>query len=211
MFHPVCCVQASVLELESASVLARAAFLLHCAHLVRPAPALLALYSGLQVSECNKGNWAGWLARPQPAARAATGRHHRYALLGSALHCTGLSSIAGTGRHHKVALQAGRLFHAWGEAVGERLGGLVRETAAARAELVQDEARQRELLLEDEEEDFLDEATVNPSGRGCPPALLLCACTLLAEITAFMRETYRRYALGRNIIVDENIRIFLDC
>ena len=58
-------------------------------------------------------------------------------------------------------------------------------------QVVQDEVRQRDLVLEDEEEDFLDEATVNPEGRGCPPVLLLCAAVVLAEITSFMRETYK--------------------
>ena len=58
-------------------------------------------------------------------------------------------------------------------------------------QVIQDEMRQRDVLLEDEEEDFLDEATVNPEGRGCPPVLLLCAAAVLAEITSFMRETYK--------------------
>ena len=57
--------------------------------------------------------------------------------------------------------------------------------------VINDEIRQRELLLDDEEEDFLDECIVNPSGKGCPTVLLLCASTLLAEITAYMRETYK--------------------
>ena len=51
--------------------------------------------------------------------------------------------------------------------------------------------RQRDVLLEDDDEDFLDEATVNPLSRGCPPVLLLCAAAVLTEITAFMRETYK--------------------
>ena len=58
-------------------------------------------------------------------------------------------------------------------------------------QVIQDEMRQRDVLLEDEEEDFLDEATVNPHSRGCPPALLLCAAAVLTEITSFMRETYK--------------------
>ena len=58
-------------------------------------------------------------------------------------------------------------------------------------QVIQDEMRQRDVLLEDEEEDFLDEATVNPHSRGCPPVLLLCAAAVLTEITSFMRETYK--------------------
>ena len=57
--------------------------------------------------------------------------------------------------------------------------------------VITDEMKQRELLMDDEEEDFLDECIVNPSGKGCPTVLLLCAATLLSEITAYMRETYK--------------------
>ena len=55
-----------------------------------------------------------------------------------------------------------------------------------------DEQHQRLLLDEDENEDFLVEASVNPSGRDFPWALRLAACMLLYEITAFMRDSYRR-------------------
>ena len=58
-------------------------------------------------------------------------------------------------------------------------------------QVINDEMKQRELLMEDEEEDFLDECIVNPTGKGCPTVLLLCAATLLSEITAYMRETYK--------------------
>ena len=61
-------------------------------------------------------------------------------------------------------------------------------------EAVIDEVRQRELLQEDEDEDFMDETTVNPDGTRCPAALKLVACMLLFEITAFMRETYKTVA-----------------
>lgn len=50
--------------------------------------------------------------------------------------------------------------------------------------------RQTDLLQQDEEEDFLDEASVNPHGNDCPHALKLIACVLLFEITAFLRDTY---------------------
>lgn len=58
------------------------------------------------------------------------------------------------------------------------------------ATTLNDPEKQRELLLQDEEEHFLDEACVNPRGNDCPPALKLIACVLLYEITAFLRETY---------------------
>lgn len=54
-----------------------------------------------------------------------------------------------------------------------------------------DPEKQRALLQQDEEEDFLDEASVNPNGNDCPQALKLVATVLLFEITAFLRETYQ--------------------
>ena len=41
---------------------------------------------------------------------------------------------------------------------------------------IKDEAKKKELRTEDEEEDFLDEATVNHSGSDCPYALKMIAC-----------------------------------
>ncbi|KAH9639426.1 hypothetical protein HF086_002115 [Spodoptera exigua] len=61
--------------------------------------------------------------------------------------------------------------------------------------LVNDPDGQRELLQQDEEEDFLDEASIRlpgkPIGADCPRALRIIACVLLFEITAFLRETYQ--------------------
>jgi hypothetical protein len=54
-----------------------------------------------------------------------------------------------------------------------------------------DDSKRKQLKFEDEEEDFLDEAFVNPSGSDCPFALKLIACQLLYEITAFLRETHQ--------------------
>ncbi|KAF4517233.1 hypothetical protein B566_EDAN005287 [Ephemera danica] len=57
--------------------------------------------------------------------------------------------------------------------------------------MITDETRQKELLLEDEEEDFLDEASIGLMGLQCPIALRMVACLLLLEITTFLRETYQ--------------------
>ncbi|KAM4815512.1 protein unc-80 homolog, partial [Thomomys bottae] len=56
--------------------------------------------------------------------------------------------------------------------------------------LIYDEETKRQLRKEDEEEDFLDDSTVNPSKCGCPFALKMAACQLLLEITTFLRETF---------------------
>ena len=89
------------------------------------------------------------------------------------------------------------------KALGVRLSELISEDAVFMNEVVADETRQRELLQEDEEEDFLDEAIVNPEGKGCPVVLKLCSSMVLFEITAYMRETFKavpkQNRSGRNI------------
>ena len=50
------------------------------------------------------------------------------------------------------------------------------------------------LMQEDEDEDFMDESTVNKEGRSTttwPPVLKFVVCQLLMEITAYIRETYK--------------------
>lgn len=112
----------------------------------------------------------------------------------------------------------------WAEIVGLRLEELIateKQNYALIDQSLADPERQKELQLQDEEEDFLDEgechlrtnatlilhtrrqlksflffkktrtACVNPHGNDCPPALKLVACVLLYEITAFLRETYQ--------------------
>lgn len=59
------------------------------------------------------------------------------------------------------------------------------------AQMVLDESKQKDLLISDEEEDFLDEASIFTYGSSCPLPLRLVACILLHEITSFLRETYQ--------------------
>lgn len=59
------------------------------------------------------------------------------------------------------------------------------------AAMVNDETKHRELLIQDEEEDFLDEASINTYGASCAVPLRLIACMLLFEITTYLRETYQ--------------------
>lgn len=54
-----------------------------------------------------------------------------------------------------------------------------------------DPDKQKELQIQDEEEDYLDEASIYTYGSNCPMPLRLIACVLLQEITAFLRETYQ--------------------
>ena len=75
--------------------------------------------------------------------------------------------------------------------MGLRLEILLEKDQARLNEVVTGDMRQKELLQEDEDEDFTDENTVNPDGNYCPTALKLAACMLLLEITTYMRETYK--------------------
>uniref|UniRef100_A0A8C9LFE1 Unc-80 homolog, NALCN channel complex subunit n=1 Tax=Pavo cristatus TaxID=9049 RepID=A0A8C9LFE1_PAVCR len=78
-------------------------------------------------------------------------------------------------------------------AIGVRLNELCHaesESPANLLGLIYDEETKRRLRKEDEEEDFLDDSTVNPTKCCCPFALKMAACQLLLEITTFLRETF---------------------
>ncbi|KAJ9574017.1 hypothetical protein L9F63_008614, partial [Diploptera punctata] len=157
---------AAVLDLPHAPVVSRAALFLECAYFVHC---------------CNKGQWPNWMKLNFPIFRPSGPMTNR-----------GASS--GLRRTHIFQRTAGKLFHQWGEALGARLEEMVHEDkqhVANIVSMVTEECRQKELLMEDEEEDFLDEASVNLYGLECPIALRLLACILLLEITAFLRETYQ--------------------
>ncbi|XP_060802082.1 protein unc-80 homolog isoform X1 [Amyelois transitella] len=125
------------------------------------------------VHNCNKGQWPYWLK----------------------------SNIAKNAMPSSPQLRqrlAAKLFYQWAEAIGNRLEDMLIEDKKhidTVVNLVNDPEGQRELLQQDEEEDFLDEASIRlpgkPIGADCPRALRLVACILLFEITAFLRETYQ--------------------
>lgn len=159
---------AALLDLPQAPIVARAALLMECAHFVHL---------------CNRGQWPSWMKQNIPSFRPS----------GPALGNRS-SLAAGARRIHILQRAAGKMFHQWGEALGFRLDDmLTNETKLhdqVNASLV-DPEKQKQLLQQDEEEDFLDELSVNPRGNDCPPALKLVACILLLEITGFLRETYQ--------------------
>ncbi|CAK1579375.1 unnamed protein product [Parnassius mnemosyne] len=149
---------AALLDLPYTVVVARAAVLLECAHLVH---------------NCNKGQWPNWLKSNVVKNSLSASPQLRRRL-------------------------AGKLFYQWAEAIGNRLEEMLEEDKKHLdnvVSLVTDPDGQRELLQQDEEEDFLDEASIRIPGKTigaeCPRALRLVACTLLFEITAFLRETYQ--------------------
>ncbi|XP_052902471.1 protein unc-80 homolog [Anopheles moucheti] len=158
----------ALLDLPQAPIVARAAFLIECAHFVHL---------------CNRGQWPSWMKQNLPIFRPS----------GPAMG-TRTAMAAGTRRAHVLQRAAGKMFHQWGEALGARLNEMINNDKLNSEQLaasLSDPEKQKQLLQQDEEEDFLDETSVNPHGNDCPPALKLIACVLLLEITAFLRETYQ--------------------
>ncbi|KAG8225920.1 hypothetical protein J437_LFUL005956 [Ladona fulva] len=157
-------INTNILFQPNAPVVSRASFLLECAYFVHC---------------CNKGQWPSWMKLNFPIFRQSGPHSSR-------------SVPSGLRRTHILQRTAGKMFFQWAEAIGARLEEMVNEDqqhVANVATMVADENKQKELLVLDEEEDFLDEASV--IGGDCPIALRLVACILLLEVTAFLRETYQ--------------------
>ncbi|KAJ8665380.1 hypothetical protein QAD02_007042, partial [Eretmocerus hayati] len=157
---------AAILDLPYAPVVARAAMILECAYFVQ---------------QCNKGIWPTWMKLNFPMFRPSVALNSR-------------NVPTGLRRTHVLQRTAGKLFYQWAETIGSRLEEFMaqdRRNYNKLQSIVSDESKQRDILIEDEEEDFLDEASINTYGTQCPVALRLVACILLLEITAFLRETYQ--------------------
>ncbi|CAH2040543.1 unnamed protein product, partial [Iphiclides podalirius] len=147
--------------------------LLDLPHTVVVARASVLLECAHLVHNCNKGQWPYWLKSNMVKNSLSASPQLRRRL-------------------------AGKLFYQWAEAIGNRLEEMLMEDKKhldTVVSLVTDPDGQRELLQQDEEEDFLDEASIRLQGKTlgaeCPRALRLVACVLLFEITAFLRETYQ--------------------
>ncbi|XP_067144484.1 protein unc-80 homolog isoform X1 [Centruroides vittatus] len=154
---------AALLDLK-APVISRAALYIECANFVHM---------------CNKGHWPSWMKLNLPMFRPSGPLTNR-------------GTPSGHKRTHIIQRSAGRLFYLWAEAIGARLEEILQDEQENQAPSdTVDENKGRQLRLEDEDEEFLDEVTVNQSGNACPFALKMTACQLLLEITAFLRETYQ--------------------
>ena len=116
-------------------MVSRACLLLECAHLVH---------------RCNKREWPRWLRGSlpyQPAHRRAVAAKRR-------------NTFMFTHRRSLLAMHAaGRLFHAWGVALGLKLQYLARKEqgAAVSGEDGSEKLRHEESAFEEIHEDFLDE------------------------------------------------------
>ncbi|XP_072743186.1 protein unc-80 homolog isoform X2 [Anoplolepis gracilipes] len=169
---------ASLLDLPYAPVVSRACLILECAHLVH---------------QCNKGHWPTWMKHNFPMFRPSVPINNRNA-------STALRRV------HVLQRTAGKLFYQWAEAIGARLEEFLAEdkqTMEQVTNIVSDENKQRDLIVEDEEEDFLDEASINSYGSQCPFALRHVACILLLEVTAFLRETYQTLPKSSKLLTKE--------
>nr|XP_054770882.1 protein unc-80 homolog [Lytechinus pictus] len=157
---------AAALDLH-APVVARAALFLECCHFVH---------------RCNYGDWPDWM---RFNVRGARGRG-----LSNVFGARGTSSCYR--KHASLQRTAAKMFYLWAEAIGTRLEEIEKQESQNVLHVVgkvRDEGLKKRLRREDDEEDFLDEATVNPVGTACPHALKMVACQLLLEITSFLRET----------------------
>ncbi|XP_046670285.1 uncharacterized protein LOC124360589 isoform X5 [Homalodisca vitripennis] len=156
----------ALMDLPHAPVVAKAAFLFECCYFVHC---------------CNKGQWPAWMKLNFPMFRPSGPIPNR-------------GASTGQKRTHILQRAAGKMFYQWGEALGGRLEEMMAEDKQhipTVINLLLDENKQKQLLIEDEEENFLDESCTNLYGSECPIALRLVACMLLMEITAFLRETYQ--------------------
>ncbi|KAL1123884.1 hypothetical protein AAG570_001654, partial [Ranatra chinensis] len=162
---------AASLDLPHAPVVSRAAFLLECAYFVH---------------SCNKGQWPAWLKHNLPLFRPSGP--------GVVPPPNRPTNTNNARRSHLLQRAAANMFYQWAEALGARLEEMLAEDKTRVPNIIamlSDENKQKELLIEDEEEDFLDETNLSQFGSACPMALRLVACVLLSEITAFLRETYQ--------------------
>ncbi|XP_025991098.1 protein unc-80 homolog isoform X11 [Solenopsis invicta] len=169
---------ASLLDLPYAPVVSRACLILECANLVH---------------QCNKGHWPAWMKHNFPIFRPSVPMNNRNA-------STALRRV------HVLQRTAGKMFYQWAEAIGARLEEFLAEDKQNMEQvtsIVSDESKQRDLVLEDEEEDFLDDASINNYGSQCPFALRLVACVLLLEVTAFLRETYQTLPKSSKLLTKE--------
>ncbi|CDQ90015.1 unnamed protein product [Oncorhynchus mykiss] len=144
------------------------------------APSLLFLECARFVHRCNRGNWPEWMK----------GHHVNITKRGLS---RGRSPVVGNKRNQKLQWNAAKHFCQWGDAIGTRLSELCHSDSESPANIlgfIYDEETKRRLRKEDEEEDYLDDNTVNPTKCGCPFALKMAACQLLLEITTFLRETF---------------------
>ncbi|VDK20530.1 unnamed protein product [Taenia asiatica] len=179
---------ASFLDLN-APVLARACLLLECAFFVH---------------RCNRGEWPAWMKinLPLPIQQA---EHLTQSATSSQRIAISISGPASTSADPidlrssafrttaQIQWSAGRLFHSWAE-VQPLFSHFPSTGFRIRIMAFLEGNSSTEIYLSRDfqsDENFLDDATVNPNGDSCPYALLVMAVQLLNEITTFLRESHQ--------------------
>lgn len=123
----------AILDLPQAPLISRATFLLECAHFVHL---------------CNRGQWPSWMKQNLASFRPSGPINSR------------ASVVTSVRRVHILQRSAGKMFYQWAESLGIRLEEMIKTEKASYdhiASTLNDSEKQKQLVLQDEEEDFLDE------------------------------------------------------
>lgn len=121
----------AILDLPQAPLIARATFLLECAHYVHL---------------CNRGQWPSWMKQNLPSFRPS-----------GPMRASISTSIR---RVHILQRAAGKQFYQWAECIGIRLEDMIKNEKSTFEQIsmsLNDPEKQKQLILQDEEEEFLDE------------------------------------------------------
>lgn len=123
----------AILDLPQAPLITRATFLLECAHFVHL---------------CNRGQWPNWMKQNLSSFRPSGPINSR------------ASVSTSVRRVHILQRSAGKMFYQWAESLGIRLEEMIKTEKISFdhiASSMNDIDKQKQLVLQDEEEDFLDE------------------------------------------------------
>ncbi|CAH8674278.1 unnamed protein product [Schistosoma rodhaini] len=184
---------AALFDLD-APVLARACLLLECAFLVH---------------RCNRGEWAGWMKFNLPSSFRSSAGFISSNTTNSNNNLSQANENTNNNNHpvdiSEIKRVAGYLFYAWGEALGHRLQYFTSLMSSSNSSIItnldpsgdkvygSDKSKDVNYRSNVEmEQNFLDDASVNPTGESCPYALLTVGVQLLFEITTYLRETHQR-------------------
>lgn len=123
----------AILDLPQAPLITRATFLVECAHFVHL---------------CNRGQWPSWMKQNLTSYRPSGPMNSR------------ASVTTSVRRVHILQRSAGKMFYQWAESLGIRLEEMIKTEKSTFSQVsmsLNDIEKQKQLLLQDEEEDFLDE------------------------------------------------------
>lgn len=123
----------AILDLPQAPLITRATFLVECAHFVHL---------------CNRGQWPSWMKQNLTSYRPSGPMNSR------------ASVTTSVRRVHILQRSAGKMFYQWAESLGIRLEEMIKSEKTSFDHIstsLNDVEKQKQLVSQDEEEDFLDE------------------------------------------------------